>query len=228
MRSSPLTVTATSLVFLSFNACATKGFVRTSIREVNAKVETVGKSLEATQERARANEGRITEVDQKVQSAERSAQQAAHQAEQANQAASDASKAATTANTKADTIDKENKKLLFQVALNHEADHFEFGSARLPDSAKHTLDELVSQLQQDPKNLFIEIEGYTDDIGSRAANQRVGLKRAEAVERYLHEQYQIPLHKMNVISYGEDNPVAPNKTKAGRAENRRIVVKVLS
>ena len=53
------------------------------------------------------------------------------------------------------------------------------------------------------------------------------MERAEAVKVYLYEHHQIPLHKMNVISYGEDKPVAPNKTKAGRAQNRRVVIKVL-
>jgi outer membrane protein OmpA-like peptidoglycan-associated protein len=59
-------------------------------------------------------------------------------------------------------------------------------------------------------------------------NERIGLQRAEAVKRYLHEKHQIPLHKMNVISYGEDKPVAPNTTKEGRAQNRRVVIRVLS
>ena len=57
---------------------------------------------------------------------------------------------------------------------------------------------------------------------------KLGMERAEAVKRYLYEQHQIPLHKMNVISYGEDKPVAPNNTRAGRAQNRRIVIKVLA
>jgi outer membrane protein OmpA-like peptidoglycan-associated protein len=48
------------------------------------------------------------------------------------------------------------------------------------------------------------------------------------VKRYLHEQHQIPLHKINVITYGEEKPAAPNNTRAGRAQNRRVVVKVLS
>jgi outer membrane protein OmpA-like peptidoglycan-associated protein len=48
------------------------------------------------------------------------------------------------------------------------------------------------------------------------------------VKRYLHEQHQMPLHKMNVISYGEEKPVAPNNTRAGRAKNRRVVVRVMS
>jgi outer membrane protein OmpA-like peptidoglycan-associated protein len=54
------------------------------------------------------------------------------------------------------------------------------------------------------------------------------MNRAEAVKRYLYEQHLLPLHKMNVISYGEDKPVAPNRTRDGRAQNRRVVIKVLA
>ena len=53
-------------------------------------------------------------------------------------------------------------------------------------------------------------------------------RRAEAVKRYLYEQHQVPLHKINVISYGEEKPVAPNNTRDGRAQNRRVVIKVLA
>ena len=59
-------------------------------------------------------------------------------------------------------------------------------------------------------------------------NEKIGMERAEAVKRYLYEQHQIPLHKMNVISYGKEKPVAPNNNRDGRAQNRRVVVKVLS
>ena len=83
-------------------------------------------------------------------------------------------------------------------------------------------------MQQEARQVFIEIEGHTDSVGSPAYNERLGLQRAEAVKRYLYEQHHIPLHKMNVISFGEAKPVAPNKTRDGRAQNRRVVVKVLA
>jgi len=48
------------------------------------------------------------------------------------------------------------------------------------------------------------------------------------VKRYLYESHQIPLHKMNVISYGDERPIAENKTRDGRAQNRRVVIKILA
>ena len=97
----------------------------------------------------------------------------------------------------------------------------------MPDEAKAEIDTLVQQLKSNPNGGFIEIEGHTDNAGSKDFNQQLGLDRAENVKRYLYEQHQVPLHKINVISYGEEKPVAPNKTKAGRAQNRRVVIKVL-
>jgi len=125
-------------------------------------------------------------------------------------------------------MDKANKRLVFEVVLSEDQGNFKFGKAVLPDEAKQKIDEMVAQMKQDPKNIYLEIEGHTDNVGAKEANERIGLARAEAVKRYLYEQYQIPLHKMNVISYGEDKPIAPNKTRTGRAQNRRVVIKVLA
>jgi peptidoglycan-associated lipoprotein len=209
----------------SSTACATKKFVRTSVGEVNDKVDSMGRSLEETQERTRKNEGRITEVDQKAQAAQQSANQANDAASAANRAAMEAR---NDANSKFDTIDKNNKRLVYEVVLSEDSGGFKFGKTALPDEAKAKIDEMVSHLKQDPKNVFIEIEGHTDNVGDKLINQKLGLERAEAVQRYLYEQYQIPLHKMNVISYGEEKPIAPNKTRAGRSQNRRVVIKVLA
>jgi len=210
------------------SACASKKFVRTSVGEVNEKVDSQGRTIEETQERVRKNEGRISEVDQRAQAAAQSASQANEAASAANNAAKAAAKVGEEANTKYDTFDKQNKRLVYEVVLSEDQGNFKFGKTTLPDEAKQKIDEMVAQLKQDPKNVFLEIEGHTDGVGDKAVNEKIGLARAEAVKRYLYEQYQIPLHKMNVISYGKDKPIAPNKTKAGRAQNRRVVIKVLA
>jgi outer membrane protein OmpA-like peptidoglycan-associated protein len=210
------------------SACASKKFVRTSVGEVNEKVDSQGRTIEETQERVRKNEGRISEVDQRAQAAAQSASQANDAASAANNAAKAAAKVGEEANTKYDTFDKQNKRLVYEVVLSEDQGNFKFGKTALPDEAKQKIDEMVAQLKQDPKNVFLEIEGHTDGVGDKAVNEKIGLARAEAVKRYLYEQYQIPLHKMNVISYGKDKPIAPNKTKAGRAQNRRVVIKVLA
>ena len=206
-------------------ACATKKFVRTSVGEVNEKVDSQGRAIEETQERTRRNEGRISEVDQKAGAAAQSAQTAKDAAAAAHNAATTVG---TEANAKFDSIDRASKRLVYEVVLSEDQGNFKFGKTALPDEAKAKIDEMVSQLKQDPKNIYLEIEGHTDGVGAAKTNELIGLARAEAVKKYLYEQYQIPLHKMNVISYGKEKPIAPNKTKAGRAQNRRVVIKVLA
>ena len=208
-------------------ACATKKFVRTSVGEVNDKVDSLGRSLEETQERTRQNEAKIADVDKNTQAAQQAAKAADDKAVAANSAASAAANTANSAVTKADEVDKASKKLVFEVVLNEDQGNFKFAKTALPDEAKARLDEMISQIKADPKGAYFEIEGHTDDVGEKTVNERLGMERAEAVKVYLYEHHQIPLHKMNVISYGEDKPVAPNKTKAGRAQNRRVVIKVL-
>jgi outer membrane protein OmpA-like peptidoglycan-associated protein len=202
-------------------ACATKKMVRTEVGEVNGKVETLSKSVEETQERTRANEGRINEVDQKAAAAGQSAAAAGKRADEAR-AAADA------VNAKADALDRASKRLVYEVTLSEDKGGFKFGKSAMPDEAKADIDQLVQQLKANPNGAYIEIEGHTDNVGSKELNYKLGLERAEAVKRYLYEQHQVPLHKINVISYGEEKPIAPNKTKEGRAQNRRVVIKVLT
>jgi outer membrane protein OmpA-like peptidoglycan-associated protein len=213
-------------------ACATKKFVRTSVGEVNDKVDSLGRSVEETQERTRQNEGRIADVDQRAQSAAKAAQDRADAANTnataAGNAAREAANSATTANTKADAIDRASKRLVFEVVLNEDQGNFKFAKVDLPDTAKARLDEMINQLKADPKGAYFEIEGHTDSTGAPLVNEKIGMERAEAVKRYLYEHHQIPLHKINTISYGEAKPVAPNNTRDGRAQNRRVVIRVLA
>ncbi len=117
---------------------------------------------------------------------------------------------------------------MYEVVLSESSGHFKFNKVELPDDAKAKIDQLVGQIKADPKGAYFEIEGHTDNVGDPKINERLGLVRAETVKRYLYEQHQIPLHRMNVISYGEDKPVTDNKTRANRAQNRRVVIRVLS
>ena len=217
------------------SACATKKFVRTQVGDVNSKVETLNKNVEETQQRTKENEQKITQVDAKANQVgiwAKDAQSAANTAQSSATAAgakADAADAkADAAAAKAEAIDQLSKRLLYEVVISENQGSFKFGSADLPEAAKARIDQLIEQLKADPRGSYIEIEGHTDDIGTKEVNERVGLERAEAVKRYLYETHQVPLHKINVISYGEDKPVGPNKTKEGRAQNRRVVIKVLA
>ena len=225
MRNSLITAGVIVAAMSVAPACATKGFVRQSVGEVNDKVTTMGTSLEETQERVRAAEGRITETDAKATAAGESASKA-------NAAASEAANRATevgrTAEARAVSIEGEMRKLIFETVLSEDRGEFRLGRAELPEDATSAIDAMVNQLKTDKKAVWVEIEGHTDSTGDKALNERLGLARAEAVKRYLYEKHQVPLHKINVISYGEEKPVAPNNTRAGRAQNRRVVIKVLA
>ena len=225
MRNSLMTVGVIVTALSVAPACATKKFVRTSVGEVNDKVTSQGKTLEETQERVRVAEGRITDVDAKAAAANDSASKAnAAAAEAANKAV----EVGRTAESRAVAIEGEMRKLIFETVLSEDRGQFKLGKAVLPDDAAGALDNMVSQLKADKKNVWVEIEGHTDSTGDKKLNETLGLQRAEAVKRYLYEHHQIPLHKINVISYGEEKPVAPNNTKDGRAQNRRVVIKVLA
>jgi outer membrane protein OmpA-like peptidoglycan-associated protein len=209
-------------------ACATKKFVRTEVSQVNDKVTTMGKSLEETQERVRVAEGRITEVDAKAAQAGQAAQVADKNAAAAQQTGTQAMEVGKTAVARAEAVEASTRKLIFETVLSDDKARFARGKADLPDEAKAAIDEIVAQVKSQKSAIWVEIEGHTDNTGDTAYNQALGLARAEAVKRYLYEQHQVPLHKMNAISFGEEKPVLDNKTRENREQNRRVVIKVLA
>ena len=228
MRNSLIAASMIALTVAVAPACATKKFVRTEVGNVNTKVDTLTGTVEETQERTRANAERIGTVDAKAEAAAKSATDARSAADAAAQRAQAANTAVAAVNTRVDEVVASSRRLVYEVTLSEDQGNFRFGRTDLPDEAKARLDEIVNTLKTDPKGIYIEIEGHTDNVGSKDLNERLGMERAETVKRYLYEQHQVPLHKINVISYGEDKPVAPNRTREGRAQNRRVVVKVLS
>ncbi|HEX5263717.1 MAG TPA: OmpA family protein, partial [Phenylobacterium sp.] len=79
----------------------------------------------------------------------------------------------------------------------------------------------------DNKNVYLEIQGHTDSKGSPAYNEMLGQQRAEAARLFLNKQ-GVALNRIATISYGQNDPVAPNNTRDGRAQNRRVVIIVMS
>ena len=221
MKRALIALTVSALAITGTSACATKKFVNNRVGEVDGKVTTLSGDLEKSQQR-------INEVDAKAGAAGDAAKAADARAAAAGEAAGAARSAADAAGGKVEELDKNGRRLVYEVVLSEAKGGFKFGKVDLPDDAKAALDKVITDLQADPKGVYFEIEGHTDSVGNPRYNEQLGMKRAEQVKRYLYETHQVPLHKINVISYGEETPVADNNTRDGRAENRRIVVRMLS
>jgi outer membrane protein OmpA-like peptidoglycan-associated protein len=234
MRHSNTAIVALFIAAGTLPACASKGYVERHVKTVDDKVQTLSGSLEETQARTKKNEETIGQVDQRANAAQTAATTAQGAASKAQQSADGAAAEATTAASKAaaadahaEEVDKNARRLVYTVVLSDDEGNFKSGDTKLPEEARAKIDALVTQLKADPKGAYFEIEGHTDSLGPKEMNEKLGLERAESVKRYLYEQHQIPLHKMSVISYGPARPAAPNNNRKGRAQNRRVVIKVL-
>jgi outer membrane protein OmpA-like peptidoglycan-associated protein len=142
------------------------------------------------------------------------------QAEQAQGTANEALQRANAAHKLAEG------KFLYEVVLSDDSVKFPVNGDELSPEAQARLDELAQRLKAENRNVYLEIQGFTDARGDASHNRRLGEARAEAVRRYLHKQ-GVALNRMATISYGEEDPVAPNTTPSGRAQNRRVAIVVL-
>ncbi|MBI2572079.1 MAG: OmpA family protein [Candidatus Schekmanbacteria bacterium] len=184
--------------------CATKSYVNRGLGETGKRIDTVEAQVEDSQTRIGTLEERADSSEQRTGQAE-----------------------TAIGELQTETRRIAQGKLLFEVTLSTDALRFATDSSVLGAEGKLLLDELASKLKEQNKGIWIEIEGHTDSSGDEEYNQRLGLGRAAAVHDYLAAAHAFPLHKMNVISYGESRPVAENDTRDGRAKNRRVVVRVL-
>ena len=199
------------VVSLALAGCAKKSYVQREVGEANKKVDAVSSEVEKTQQRVQQNEVQIAAVDKQAQSG-----------------VSEAKGSAQAAMSKAQEAEKAAKgKLIYTVTLSNDKVRFPVNKAEISDEAKAMIYEAVGPLVQANRGVFFEIEGHTDSTGDAAYNFKLGEERAMAVRNYLHDQHGIALSRMEVISYGEQKPVMDNKTKDNRAQNRRVVIKVL-
>ena len=221
---------------LILSGCATKKYVR-------QQIETVKPGIQEAQNAAKENAERIDAVDKRAQQGISAAQAADQKAGQAQQSAQTAQNAAQAADRKADTanqgVQQANNRIgtletrVSNININDtyaqsdtQTVMFPVNSSSLSSDAKSTLDRVAGDLSGQPSGYMLELQGYTDGTGSEQYNIGLSQRRAEAVERYLVSK-NLPLFRIAIVGLGQENPVADNKTKDGRAQNRRVEVRVL-
>jgi OmpA-OmpF porin, OOP family len=197
--------------------CATKSYVRDqmtpTINRVNELDDVTAKNTRDIKDvDARSQQG-IEQVDQKALAAGQSANQA-------NQNATQTGKRVTNLAGTVENLD--NYK-----PVNETTVLFGFNKAELTSKDKQTLDDFGQQIQGQ-KHYIIQVEGYTDSVGSADYNYQLSQHRADAVIRYLAQKYDVPAYRIFLIGLGKDNPVAENTSASGRAQNRRVDVRLMT
>ena len=163
----------------------------------------------------------VAAVDAKVQATQGQVDRHETHLTQLDQATKEALDRATAAGKLAEG------KFLYSMVLSDDSVKFPVDSAKLSPEATQRLTDFAEKLKNDNRNVYLEIQGHTDSRGSDAANQKLGEQRAEAVRLFMN-QHGVPLNRMSTISYGKKDPVTDNKTRANRAQNRRVVLIVMS
>jgi peptidoglycan-associated lipoprotein len=192
------------LGIFGLTGCATKQYVSTEVSKSSAtaekRINEVESQVEATQTKVREHDTRIAELDKTTREALERAEAAGKLAE---------------------------GKFVYSLVLSDDAVKFPLNRHELSKEAEAKLKDFAERLKGENKNVYLEIQGHTDATGANEYNYRLGEARAEAVRRCLSKQ-GIALNRMSTISYGKDEPVESNKTRDGRAKNRRVVVIVLA
>jgi outer membrane protein OmpA-like peptidoglycan-associated protein len=231
---------------LLVTGCATKKFVQAEVAKSQEKtggdVGRVEKELNDERARAEALQKGLDETRTATEDAARKAAEAATAASQAGARADEASAKATAAGDRATTADAAAREALVKAS---ETDQrlsklwasrdkrtltdtlvvtFAFDKWVLDDGAQTRLLALVKQLEEQPQ-LSVELEGYTDSIGTSAYNIQLSQRRAESVRRFLVEK-GVELPRIFSIGLGDIRPLADNKTRQGRDQNRRVSIRL--
>jgi peptidoglycan-associated lipoprotein len=199
-----LLVGAVIIGALSLSGCATKKYVDREVLRVDTLAQGTQSQLETTRSEVGAKN---SAQDQQLASLDTATREALERATAAGKLA--------------------EGKFLYSMVLSDDSVKFPLNKYQLSPQAQARLDELVQKLKAENKNVYVEIQGHTDASGPPTYNERLGEERAEAVRRYLAKN-GVALNRLATISYGEEMPVADNKTRDGRAQNRRVVLVVLS
>ena len=213
-----------ALAMASTLGCASKKYVRNEttplINKTNELDDLTAKNsrdIKDVESRVQAGlqqvNAKTAEVDQKALAAGQSADQAQTMANSAVQ------RVDSLTNT---VLNLDNYRPVAETSV-----HFGFDKDNLTKKAKEALDQLAADVQN-AKGYIITVEGATDSVGSEDYNYGLSQRRADSVIQYLASEHNIPAHKIYLIGLGKDKPVDSNKTREGRAKNRRVDVHLMT
>jgi outer membrane protein OmpA-like peptidoglycan-associated protein len=222
LKSTLLIVLAGASLVLS-SGCTTKNYVRKQTEPIIDKTNTLD---ELTAKNSREINDVDTRAQQGIAGANQKAADADAKAVDAGSRAGQAQNLATQASSRVDALANQVANLDSYHSVAETSVHFKFNRADLSAKSKEALDKLLADVPN-TKGYLLVIEGDTDWVGSATYNYKLSERRAEAVVQYLSEK-NIPAHKIYVIGLGKDKSTADNKTAQGRAQNRRVEVRLMS
>lgn len=204
--------------------CSSKNYVKQQttplINKTNELDDLTAQNTKAIKDvDARAQQG-IQQVNQAAAAADQKAQAAGQQATQAQQSADNAVHRVDVLSNAVANLD--NYRIVSETSV-----HFGFDKDFLTKQAKDELDKLASTVPN-TKGYIITVEGGTDATGPADYNYGLSERRADSVIQYLGSKYNIPAHKIYLIGLGKDKPVQENKTREGRAANRRVDIRLMT
>jgi OmpA-OmpF porin, OOP family len=210
---------------LAFTAgCSTKNHVAKEtgplINKTNELDDLTAKTTRDIKDLDTRTQKSILDVNAKSDAADKKAGDARQVADQAQELA-------TKANSGVDTLQQQVLNMDNYRPVAETAVHFGFNKADLTKKAKEALDQLSAEVPN-TKGYILVLEGGTDSVGGADYNYKLSERRAQAVIQYLAAEHQVPAHKIYVIGLGKDKPVDKNNTAKGRAENRRVDVRLMT
>ena len=220
---SSITILLAGSALLFSSGCATKNYTRQQTQPIIDKSNELdaltAKNTNAIRDvDTRAQQG-IQGVNQKTSEADQKATDARTRADQAQSLA-------TQATTRVDSLTSQVANLDNYHPVVETAVHFAFNKANLTPKAKEALGKLVAEVPN-TKGYLVVVEGDTDSVGSAAYNYKLSERRADAVVQYLAGK-DIPARKIYLIGLGKDKATASNTNAQGRAENRRVDVRLMT
>lgn len=200
LKSSTFMLSLALIGAVGLSGCATSGYVKKKVGYANAHIAADDQKIAADTSRLDQDDTHLADLDKTSR---------------------DALERATAAGKLAEG------KFLYAMVLSDDSVKFPLDSSKLSPEAQTRLGDFIQKLKSENKNVYLEIQGHTDATGAKQLNMKLGEERAEAVRLFMNQQ-GVPLNRMSTISYGADQPVADNHTRAGRAQNRRVVLVVMA